>query len=80
MSSTPSLTRSTSCGGVPPPLIAGRIWHFSLLADSAAILVHHGPITCTEAIACGFQMWWNLSVTSCAIDGSATAAAAAARA
>jgi len=56
-SSTPSLTRSTSCGGVPPPLIAGRTWHFMRFADAAAIRSHHGWMTFTDAIACVVQMW-----------------------
>jgi hypothetical protein len=35
-------------------------------------------MTLTEAIACGFQMWWNLSVTSCADAGEPNTAAIAA--
>ena len=35
-------------------------------------------MTLTEAIACGFQIWWNLRVTSCADAGVAKTAAIAA--
>ena len=55
-STTPSFTWSTSCGGVPPMLMAGNTWHFSLLADSLAILSHQGAITFTDAMAWLFQM------------------------
>jgi hypothetical protein len=35
-------------------------------------------MTLTEAIACGFQMWWNFRVTSCADAGAPKTAAIAA--
>jgi hypothetical protein len=58
--------------------MAGRIWHFNRLPDSRATFSHQGTMTLTEAIACGFQIWWNLRVTSCADAGVAKTAAIAA--
>ena len=65
---------------MPPIDIAGKIWHLMRPEDSAATLSHQGPITLTEAMACGFQMWWNFSVTSCAAAGKAASVAARASA
>ena len=56
-SSTPSLSRSISWAGVPPPLMAGNTWHLMRLLLSAATLLHQGAITFTEAMAVGVQMW-----------------------
>jgi hypothetical protein len=54
-STTPSRAWSISCAGVPPSCMAGKIWHFSLLPESAASLSHQGCRIRVGGIAPGGQ-------------------------